>query len=100
MAHWYLSEKTQRKLFNEYQHDRVQMVFKNLCFLVLRTKVASALEGLKNAVLVTSFLSNIHYEVSFCVEDRVAPNVEKSNSLRTNYSLFLTTAYDPRLPDY
>ena len=29
-----------------YQHHNVQMVFKNLCILVLWTKVASALEGL------------------------------------------------------
>ena len=31
LAHGYSSESTQRKLFNEYQHDRVYMVFKNLC---------------------------------------------------------------------
>ena len=30
----------------KYQHDRVYMVFKNLCLLVLWTKVASALEEL------------------------------------------------------
>ena len=28
-------------------HDRVKMIFKKLCVLVLSTKVASALEGLK-----------------------------------------------------
>ena len=39
----------QRELFNEYQHDRVQMVFRNICVLVLWTKVASALEGLNNS---------------------------------------------------
>ena len=39
--------KSQRELSNEYQHDRVSTVFKkNLCILLLRTKVASALEGL------------------------------------------------------
>ena len=37
---------TQRELSNEYQHDRVKMVLKNLCILVLWTKVALALEGL------------------------------------------------------
>ena len=46
MANGYSSESTQRELSNEYQHDRVQMVIKNL---VLWTKVASALEGLKAA---------------------------------------------------
>ena len=30
-----------------YQHGRVKMFFKNLCALVLWTKVASALEGLR-----------------------------------------------------
>ena len=33
-------------LSNEYQHDGVQMVFKDLCVLVLWTKVALALEWL------------------------------------------------------
>ena len=43
----YSSDSVQRELSNEYQHDRVWMVFKNLCILVLWTKIASALEGLK-----------------------------------------------------
>ena len=42
----YSSESTQQELSNECQHDRVSMVFKNRCVLVLWTKVASALEGL------------------------------------------------------
>ena len=42
-ANGYSSESTQRELSDEYQHDRVPMIFKNLCVLVLRTKVASAL---------------------------------------------------------
>ena len=46
LAHEYSSESTQRELSNEYQHDRVYMVFENLCVLLLRTKVALALEGL------------------------------------------------------
>ena len=46
LAHGYSSESTQRKLFNEYQHDRVYMVFKNLCVLAVCMKVGSALEGL------------------------------------------------------
>ena len=46
LANGYSSESTQRELSDEYQHDRVVMIFKNLCILVLWTKVASALEGL------------------------------------------------------
>ena len=34
------------ELCNEYQHDRVKMVFKSLCVILLWMKVASALEGL------------------------------------------------------
>ena len=34
-AYRYSSERTQQELSNEYQYDRVQIVFKNLCFLVL-----------------------------------------------------------------
>ena len=47
LEYGYSSESTQRELSNEYQHDKVQMVFKNLCVLVLWIKVASAMEGLK-----------------------------------------------------
>ena len=42
-----LWEYTARAKSNEYQHDRVQIVFKNLWVLVISMKVASALEGLK-----------------------------------------------------
>ena len=45
----YSSESTQRELLNEYKHDMFQMVFKDLCVLVLWTKVASALKGLRVA---------------------------------------------------
>ena len=45
-AHGYSSENTQQELYNEYQNDEVWMVFKDLCVLVLWTKVASALEAL------------------------------------------------------
>ena len=41
-----LAENTQRELSNEYQHDRVKMLFKRLYILVLRMKVTLALEGL------------------------------------------------------
>ena len=46
LANGYSSESTQRVLSNEYQHDRVKMVFKNICVFVLWKKEASALEGL------------------------------------------------------
>ena len=42
----YSSENIQWALFNEYQHDKVWKVFKNLWVLVLWTKVALALKGL------------------------------------------------------
>ena len=45
-AYGYSSERTQQELSNEYQHDRVWMVFKSLFVLsVPWMKVASALEG-------------------------------------------------------
>ena len=50
LAHGYSSEIAQRELSNEYQHDRVLMVFKNS--LLLRTKEASALEGLSFGVIL------------------------------------------------
>ena len=40
LAYGYLPESTQRELSNEYQHARVSTVFKNICVLVLWTKVA------------------------------------------------------------
>ena len=46
LANGYSSESTQQELSNEYQHDRVSMVFQESCILVLWTKVVSALEGL------------------------------------------------------
>ena len=35
LSNGYSFESTQRELSNEYQHDRIEMVFKNLCVLVL-----------------------------------------------------------------
>ena len=46
LAFVYSSESTQQELSNEYKHDRVQMLFKNLCALVLWTKVDPAFEEL------------------------------------------------------
>ena len=47
LEHRYSFERTQRELSNEYQHDRVWMVFKNLCVTMLWMTVASALQGLR-----------------------------------------------------
>ena len=46
LANWYSSESTQREPSNEYQQERVYMVFYNLRVLVRWKKVTSALEGL------------------------------------------------------
>ena len=55
-AQRYSSERAQRELFNEYQHDKVYMVFKRFCIVVLWTKEASALEGLNIGCLDHLFL--------------------------------------------
>ena len=46
LANGYSNERTQQELSNEYQYDRVKMVFKDFSVLGLWIKVASALEGL------------------------------------------------------
>ena len=47
LANGYSFESTRRELSNEYQDDRVSMVFEESCSLVLWMKVVSALEGLR-----------------------------------------------------
>ena len=47
LANGYSSESTRHELSNEYQDDRVSMVFHESCILVLWTKIVSALEGLR-----------------------------------------------------
>ena len=46
LANGYSSESAQQELSNEYQLDRVLMVFTKFCVFVLCTKVALALEVL------------------------------------------------------
>ena len=53
LANGYSSERIQRELSDEYQHDRVTMVFKDFCILVLWMKVGSALKGLTKMGMVT-----------------------------------------------
>ena len=76
LANGYSSESTHWELSNEYQHDRVEMVFKNLCILVIGTKVASALEGLINncqapivalhccLLVIVIFMHSCYFEIS------------------------------------
>ena len=56
----YSSESPQGELSNEYQHDRVWMVFKKFCVRVLWTKIASALEGFTLMHLVAN-LANTNF---------------------------------------
>ena len=60
LAHVCSSESTQRELSNEYQHDRVSMIFKNLCVPVLWSKVASAMEGLNQGCPNIEVLEHRH----------------------------------------
>ena len=55
LANGYSSESTQWELSNEYQHDRVWMVIKNLGVIVHQTKVAPALEGLRLKISIVIF---------------------------------------------
>ena len=50
-------ESTQQELSNEYPHDRVRIVFKDLCALVLWMKVAPASEGLIDSSNLSSTCS-------------------------------------------
>ena len=59
LANGYSNERTQRELSNEYQHDRVLMVFKDLSVLGLWIKVASALEGLQQWLFLSQYLTFI-----------------------------------------
>ena len=43
LANGYSSQSAKQELSNEYQHDRVLMVLKNLCIFVLWAQVATAL---------------------------------------------------------
>ena len=68
LVNGYSSESTQRELSNEYQHDRVEMVFKNLSILVLWTKVASALEGLSHLYLEFTHGQTTKFDIIYQVE--------------------------------
>ena len=72
LACGYSSKGTQRELSNEYQHDRVKMVFINLCILALWIKVASALEGLTVPLEIVVWIYDLHYEFTITMESRMA----------------------------
>ena len=57
LAYGYSSEST--LLSNKYQNDRVKMVFKNRCILILGVKVALALEELRASLVVEAMLHHI-----------------------------------------
>ena len=67
LAHGYSTESAQRELSNEYQHDRVLMVFKNLRILVLWTKVAYALERVKSYFFIDHFKITLQYNVELTI---------------------------------
>ena len=52
MSNRYSSDSTQQEVSNEYQHDRVKMIFIIFCFLVHWTKVTSAAKELSHACLI------------------------------------------------
>ena len=69
-AYVYSFESSQRELFNEYQHDRVQMVFKNLCALLLLMEIALAWEGFvvsESQHISTSGNKGIHLNKSLSI---------------------------------
>ena len=72
----YSSESAQRQLSNEYQHNRVKMVFKHFCILVLLTNVALALEGLSGVgmkELNDERATIFRYRSSFKLEVKMPP---------------------------
>ena len=107
LAHWYSSESTQCELSNEYQHDKVLRVFKNLCALVLWTKVASALEGLSRGFLYffllewmvtwhtipVRFIRSIDWHISHCISPSFTVIYQQCvlNHIIVNWSCFSCT---------
>ena len=73
LAYGYSSERTQRELSNDYQHDRVQMVFKNLCIRVRWTKVALALEGFTRYTVSDNYLLSGLYVALYLLAERSTP---------------------------
>ena len=67
LANGYSYESSQQELSNEYQDDKVWMVFKDLCVLVLWTEIASGLEGLRyTSAPIHIFFNDVCYALPFC----------------------------------
>ena len=59
LAHGYSSESICRELSNEYQHDRVQMVFKNLCVLGHKDERRLSTGSVKMTIRQVAFTSDL-----------------------------------------
>ena len=74
LAHGYSSQSTQQELSDEYEYDRVKMIFKILCFFVHWTKVTPAakdtcstdqLGNISKHFVEISLKNVIYYDVHF-----------------------------------
>ena len=62
LTRWYSSDSTQQELSIEFQHDRVMMVFKNLCVLVLLCESNLSIRRVNKLVdlyIVQEFISDL-----------------------------------------
>ena len=88
LAHGYSSVSTKWELSNEYQHDRGQMVFKNLGMLVLWTKVTLAFWGLFTYIGVFEtwpHKKDVHHFWSLHPPWRYAPGVGLKHDTDGNF---------------
>ena len=65
LAHGYLSESTQQELSNEYQHDKVWMVFKNLCILMFGMKFEISLSIESNGMKLIPKKENSNFRKKY-----------------------------------
>ena len=69
LVNGYTFESTRRELSNEYQYDRVKMIFKNLCIRVLLTVLTSALEEFNSGgTSGTLLMSEAHQATSLLLK--------------------------------
>ena len=59
LTHRYSSKSTEWELSSKYQHDRVKMVLKKICVLMLSKEVASVIEGIKDISNSLNSLKNL-----------------------------------------
>ena len=88
LAHVYSLEITRRELSKEYQHDRVQMLFKNLWILLLWPKGVSALDVLNDALVSISVNSTetITLTLMLLVANLMTKGWEMTETLAHGYS--------------